>query len=60
VLPVVLGVFGSILHRWLAGLSSAADARFQIRIGCRLLDVPDHVVAGDLEQAALAASYATV
>lgn len=30
-------VFGAATRRWLAGVSSAADARFEIRIGCYLL-----------------------
>jgi TetR/AcrR family transcriptional regulator, cholesterol catabolism regulator len=37
-LRIVLDVFGAATRRWLAGVSSAAEARFEIRIGCRLLD----------------------
>jgi AcrR family transcriptional regulator len=41
VLPVVNDVFGAATRRWLAGVSSPAAARFEIRLGCRLLDLPD-------------------
>lgn len=30
-------VFGAATRRWLAGVSSAAEARFEIRVGCYLL-----------------------
>jgi TetR/AcrR family transcriptional regulator, cholesterol catabolism regulator len=46
-LPVVQAIFGAATRRWLAGVSSPAEARFQIRAGCRLLDLPDQVVAED-------------
>jgi AcrR family transcriptional regulator len=36
-LLIVLDVFGAATGRWLAGVSSAAEARFQIRVGCYLL-----------------------
>lgn len=52
VLPVVTQVFGSAVSGWLSGIVSAADARFEIRVGCRLLDLPDADVREDLEQAA--------
>ena len=51
VLPVVTQVFGSAVSGWLSGIFSAADARFEIRVGCRLLDLPDAVVGEDLELA---------
>jgi AcrR family transcriptional regulator len=44
-LPVVQAIFGAATRRWLAGVSSPAQARFEIRAGCRLLDLPDAVVA---------------
>ena len=44
-LPVVQAIFGAATRRWLAGVSSPAQARFEIRVGCRLLDLPDAVVA---------------
>ena len=47
VLPVVQAIFGAATRRWLAGVSSPAQARFQIRAGCRLLDLPDEVIAAD-------------
>jgi AcrR family transcriptional regulator len=47
-LPVVQAIFGAATRRWLAGVYSPAQARFEIRAGCRLLDLPDSVVAQDL------------
>jgi AcrR family transcriptional regulator len=46
-LPVIQAIFGAATRRWLAGVSAPARARFEIRAGCRLLDLPDHVVAED-------------
>jgi TetR/AcrR family transcriptional regulator, cholesterol catabolism regulator len=46
-LPIVQAIFGAATRRWLAGVSSPAQARFQIRAGCRLLDLPDEVIAAD-------------
>jgi AcrR family transcriptional regulator len=37
-LPIVVDVFGAATRRWLAGVSSAAEARFEIRIGGLLLN----------------------
>ncbi len=51
-LPVVLAIFGTATRRWLAGVASPAQARFEIRVGCRLLDLSDEDVA---QEAALAA-----
>jgi TetR/AcrR family transcriptional regulator, cholesterol catabolism regulator len=45
-LPVVADVFTAATRRWLAGVSSPAQARFEIRLGCYLLDLPDDVVEG--------------
>ena len=39
-LLITLEVFGAATRRWLAGLSSAAEARFEIRMGCHLLNAP--------------------
>jgi AcrR family transcriptional regulator len=39
-LAIVNDVFGAATRRWLAGVSSAAEARFEIRMGCHLLNVP--------------------
>ena len=50
-LPVVQAIFGAATRRWLAGVLSPAQARFEIRVGCRLLDLPDAAVA---EEALLA------
>ena len=44
-LPVVEAIFGAATRRWLAGVSSPAQARFEIRVGCRLLDLPDAAIA---------------
>jgi AcrR family transcriptional regulator len=44
-LPVVQAIFGAATRRWLAGVCSPAQARFEIRVGCRLLDLPDVAVA---------------
>ena len=40
-LRIVGDVFGAATRRWLAGVSSAAQARFEIRMGCYLLSVPE-------------------
>lgn len=40
-LGIVNDVFGAATRRWLAGVCSAAEARFEIRMGCHLLNVPD-------------------
>jgi AcrR family transcriptional regulator len=36
-LQIVTDLFGIVTRRWLIGVSSAAEARFEIRIGCYLL-----------------------
>ena len=46
-LPVVQAIFGAATRRWLAGVYSHAQTRFEIRVGCRLLDLPDSAVAED-------------
>jgi AcrR family transcriptional regulator len=50
-LPVVQAIFGAATRRWLAGVASPAQARFEIRVGGRLFDLEDAAVA---EEAALA------
>jgi len=50
-LPVVQAIFGAATRRWLAGVYSPSQARFEIRVGCRLLDLADSAVAEDLELA---------
>ena len=52
VLPVVIDIFSAATRLWLAGVLSVADAEFQIRAGCELLEVPDEVVAAEVERAA--------
>lgn len=44
VLPVIVDVFGAASRRWLAGMSSPARARFEIRLGGRLLDLPEDLL----------------
>ena len=39
-LLITLEVFSAATRRWLAGVSSAAEARFEIRMGCHLLAAP--------------------
>ncbi|MBO0833492.1 MAG: TetR family transcriptional regulator [Actinobacteria bacterium] len=46
-LPVVQAIFGTATRRWLTGVYSPAKARLEIRLGCRLLDLPDSAVAED-------------
>jgi TetR/AcrR family transcriptional regulator, cholesterol catabolism regulator len=50
-LPLVQAIFGTATRRWLAGVASPTQARFEIRAGCRLLDLPDAVVADDAHRA---------
>jgi TetR/AcrR family transcriptional regulator, cholesterol catabolism regulator len=52
VLPVVIDIFSAATRLWLAGIFSVADAEFQIKTGCELLEVPDEVVSAELERAA--------
>lgn len=51
-LPIIMANFGSASSLWLAGVYSAAEARFQIRVSCRLLDLPDDEIDAELERAA--------
>ncbi len=44
-LRIVTDVFGAATGRWLAGVSSAAEARFEIRVGCYLLRDKDKEAA---------------
>jgi hypothetical protein len=46
-LPVVQAIFGAATRRWLAGVASPAQARFEIRVGCRLLDLADDPIGAD-------------
>jgi AcrR family transcriptional regulator len=56
-LPIALDTCGAANRRWLIGVSSAAEARFEIRIGCRVLDLPDMAVDHELEQAAPSGAF---
>lgn len=53
-LPIIVDNFGSASRRWLTGMCSAAEARFQIRIGCHLLDLSDEQIEEEMERGALA------
>lgn len=55
-LPIIIDNFGSAARRFRTGMSSAAEARFQIRVGCHLLDLSDRTVDEELERGALALS----
>jgi TetR/AcrR family transcriptional regulator, cholesterol catabolism regulator len=48
VLRIVADVLGAATRRWLAGVSSAAEARFEIRVGCYLLSTPGLFPGDDL------------
>ena len=51
-LAVVIDIFSAATRRWLAGSYSVAEARYQIEVGCELLELPDDVVDAELERAA--------
>jgi AcrR family transcriptional regulator len=51
VLPVVVDVFSAASRRWLAGVSAPELARFEIRIGCCLLDLPDALLDAEISLA---------
>ena len=55
VLPVVADVFLAATRRWLTGVSSPAAARFEIRLGSRLLDLPDQALDEEIALAGPAA-----
>jgi AcrR family transcriptional regulator len=48
VLRIVADVLSAATRRWLAGVSSAAEARFEIRVGCYLLSTPGLFPGDDL------------
>jgi TetR/AcrR family transcriptional regulator, cholesterol catabolism regulator len=50
--PIVIDGYAGALRGWVAGVSSAADARFQIRMACRILDLPQELIDEDLASAA--------
>ena len=52
-LMIVHDVFGAAKQRWLAGVCSAAEARFEIRLGGHLLNVPG--LFADVDQVPAAA-----
>jgi TetR/AcrR family transcriptional regulator, cholesterol catabolism regulator len=51
-LPIIIDNFGSASRRWQTGVCSAAEARFQIRVGCHLLDLSDDELDAEQELAA--------
>jgi AcrR family transcriptional regulator len=56
-LPIIMAIFGAASRRWQGGVCSAAEARFQIRVGCRLLDLSDDEIDAELERAAPAVGH---
>lgn len=52
VLRIVADVLSAATRRWLAGVSSAAEARFEIRVGCYLLSTPGLFPGDDLTHSA--------
>lgn len=51
-LVVVADSFRSATRSWLSGVRSSAEARFEIRVACRLLDLPEHLLRADIDAAA--------
>jgi AcrR family transcriptional regulator len=51
-LPIIIDNFSSASRRWQTGVYSAAEARFQIRVACHLLDLSDAQLEAELELAA--------
>ncbi|MEU9064707.1 TetR/AcrR family transcriptional regulator [Streptomyces sp. NPDC048430] len=60
VLPILTQIFRTTSGRWLIGIASASDARFEIRVGCRLLDVSDELIDEDAARATPADAYTPV
>jgi TetR/AcrR family transcriptional regulator, cholesterol catabolism regulator len=52
VLPIVIDIFTTAGRLWLAGVMTAAEVEAEIKIGCELLELPDDVVAAELDRAA--------
>ena len=52
VLPIVIDIFNTACRLWLAGIMSAAEVEAEIEIGCELLELPEDVVAAELDRAA--------
>jgi hypothetical protein len=52
VLPIIIDNFSSASRRWQTGVCSAAEARFQIRVGAHLLDLTDAELEAEQELAA--------
>jgi TetR/AcrR family transcriptional regulator, cholesterol catabolism regulator len=48
-LIVVASSFGSATLGWLSGVRSAADAKFEIRLACRLLDLPEETLQAEMD-----------
>jgi AcrR family transcriptional regulator len=51
-LPIIIDNFGSASRRWQTGVCSAAEARFQIRVGAHLLDLTDAELEAEQELSA--------
>jgi TetR/AcrR family transcriptional regulator, cholesterol catabolism regulator len=57
-LLITIEVFSAATRRWLAGVSSAAEARFEIRMGCHLLNAPG-LFLGQEPESKTAAAHST-
>jgi AcrR family transcriptional regulator len=51
-LLIVIDIFSAATRHWLTGNFSASDVKFQIEIGCQLLELPDDAVDSELARAA--------
>jgi TetR/AcrR family transcriptional regulator, cholesterol catabolism regulator len=47
----VIGAADASIQRWFAGIMPAGEVRFQIRLACRLLDLPEEQIAADRQAA---------
>jgi AcrR family transcriptional regulator len=52
VLPIVIDIFNQASRLWLAGVISAAEVETEVETGCELLELPEDVVAAELDRAA--------
>jgi AcrR family transcriptional regulator len=51
-LPIVMDIFSAATRHWVAGIFSVSEVKFQIEVGCQLLELPDDVVDSELARAA--------
>jgi AcrR family transcriptional regulator len=50
-LPIVMDIFSAATRHWVAGIFSVSEVKFQIEVGCQLLELPDDVVDSELARA---------